>query len=399
MRLFGLNKDSVSDIRFYSLIGLLEKVSPFLIVSVGAIYLSNESIGEYTYFLIWISLIASIFTLESPRYLEHLQLSNRVAMGHQDVFMSTSMVYIFFSIISFLILPFYFSWSTVILLIIGSYLHVVKNFYFYVLRLLNDKHAYKRELANLLLFRLALFIGFVVVYRCDYSVTLVLIYVLPLGLVSLSYIIRNFNRLTARSLSLAWIKKSIGFTFNYLPFTLSGITQNQMDKIFIYNILSPSDLGIYAVLNSLAQPIKLASNSISVAVAPKILLGESISHKNDNRVLVTLMSVVSLAVLILALFIIYFFYEISVSGSWQILVLISLGLFFRGLRQVALPSIVRAGALRTFWIEFFTSAILGFSLAWLSMIFLNLGIYGAALTFAGSQILSYLVYLFYLKWR
>jgi len=156
MRLFGLNKNSISDIRFYSLIGILEKVSPFLIVAVGTIYLSNETIGEYSYFLIWISLFASLFTLESPRFLEYIQLSNRVASDHLDVFITTSFVYIIFSLISIFILPFYFSWKEISLLIIGTYFHVIKNFYFYLLRLLNDKHRYTQELIKLLLFRLTI---------------------------------------------------------------------------------------------------------------------------------------------------------------------------------------------------------------------------------------------------
>jgi len=399
MRLFGLNKNSISDIRFYSLIGILEKVSPFLIVAVGTIYLSNETIGEYSYFLIWISLFASLFTLESPRFLEYIQLSNRVASDHLDVFITTSFVYIIFSLISIFILPFYFSWKEISLLIIGTYFHVIKNFYFYLLRLLNDKHRYTQELIKLLLFRLTLFIALVVVYRCDNSTTLVLIYILPLGLVSLSYLVRNIKNINLKTISFVEIKRSILFTFNFLPFTLSGISQNQMDKFFIYNVLSPSDLGIYAVLNSLAQPIKLASNSLSIAVTPKILLGESISDKNDNVVLGILLSIVSVAVLCLALLMLFFFYEISIRDYWLILVLICIGLLFRGLKQVVLPSIVRSGILKSFWIEFFINVFFGLSLAWFSMIYLNLGMHGAALTFVLSQFLSYLIYFLYLKWR
>ena len=264
---------------------------------------------------------------------------------------------------------------------------------------MNDKHRYTQELIKLLLFRLTLFIALVVVYRCDNSTTLVLIYILPLGLVSLSYLVRNIKNINLKTISFVEIKRSILFTFNFLPFTLSGISQNQMDKFFIYNVLSPSDLGIYAVLNSLAQPIKLASNSLSIAVTPKILLGESISDKNDNVVLGILLSIVSVAVLCLALLMLFFFYEISIRDYWLILVLICIGLLFRGLKQVVLPSIVRSGILKSFWIEFFINVFFGLSLAWFSMIYLNLGMHGAALTFVLSQFLSYLIYFLYLKWR
>ena len=68
--------DFSKDLVFYTFFGVLEKITPFLIINLSALYFTPNIVGEYSYFLIIITLLSTVTSLELSRYVEVIYFNN-----------------------------------------------------------------------------------------------------------------------------------------------------------------------------------------------------------------------------------------------------------------------------------------------------------------------------------
>lgn len=93
------------------------------------------------------------------------------------------------------------------------------------------------------------------------------------------------------------ISRVLRFGIALLPFSLTGTLSTTLDKIFIVDLISVKDLGIYAVGYSLGSIIKIIESSINIAFTPWLY---SSLQKNELKNIVKMTYVIFLILLIAA---------------------------------------------------------------------------------------------------
>ena len=60
------------DLLFYSILGIIDKITPFLILNIAIFFFNDEEIGKYTLLLIVFTILLPILSIEINRYIESI---------------------------------------------------------------------------------------------------------------------------------------------------------------------------------------------------------------------------------------------------------------------------------------------------------------------------------------
>ncbi len=299
----------------YTIVGLFSPVITLLLLPV---YLKYFSTSEYIIIALtnsFIAVFSIFFNVKVDQALRTLFFYNTRETNQQEVLFKTLFT---FQLISFAIwlLLFYiigtplfavlfknpvpfFPYSFIIL---ATFLvNSLCNFYYIYLQ--NKLEAKKYSLLNvsntLLINGLQL--------CCIYVFKLEFVWFLLASLLSnciiLAYIYCTNVNLFKFHISISLLKESLKFSLPFIPFLVFYAIENQLDKFFIDQFLSPAVLAKYIVLLSISSIIALLLNNVDNAIRPELFAilssnepHEKVQHQFDFYMMI---GVVTLSFLVL----------------------------------------------------------------------------------------------------
>lgn len=385
------------DLVFYTFFGVLEKITPFLIINLSALFLTPDIVGEYSYFLIIVTLLSSITSLELHRYVEYIYFNN------SEYNKSKSKLIILVITLFLLFLPFAYvfllynlnlSFFYSFIIVIALPFIKLKEIQFAEWRCALKKRKIVFFSIFISILRLTLFFAFLLFGIIDNSIYLIWTFVFPLIIVTIVMYISEGRLNKIQFPDWRYVKRALQFSTPFVLYSFSGVLQNQIDKIFIYNYVSVDSLGIYSTLFSFAFIIKFISDSFSHAWVPHFLDKNSkvLTESNTTRYkikYIKVLVVVSSIVLVIVLVIIFLMYPSEYYKNSYLLIFIFAGYIFRGVKQIEIPYFVRENKTKVLTIEFFIVLSLSLLFSYFLIVLLNLGMFGASIVFLINQVLSF----------
>jgi O-antigen/teichoic acid export membrane protein len=392
------------DLVFYSALGVIDKITPFLILNIAVFFFKDSELGVYTLLLIIFTLILPLMSIEVNRFVESIYFNEKKHLYYQKRNELLGVLFILGITISPLIYIFisgyidsFFLFS---LMVISVFPFKIKEIFTTELRCGRDKKTITKISIITSLLRL---IGFILISINEETRTgfyLILTFLIPINIVGFYIFFNKKNNFAIKFSNCKNLKKILIFCLPFVPYTFSGVLQNQLDKIFLTNQTSLSMLGIYAILFSFGMPLKFLSNSFTQAWTPHFL--DNSKNYNFNS-LKRNYFILFLIFIIIYYFIVKFildkYYPIKVSEHHIILIPLFIGFYFRSIKQIEIPNFIKLNKTSKLLYEFFITLLCSVSFSYLFIMKFELGIVGASIVFSLNQLVSLLTLSIIRKWH
>jgi len=148
----------------------------------------------------------------------------------------------------------------------------------------------------------------------------------------------------------AYIRKAFKFGMPLIPHDLGGILINQVDRIFIVNMVSIADAGIYSVGFQIASVIEILASSFNQAYSPWLYRKLAENQESFKRTLVKYTYLYFVCIFIIAIlfsqvipWFLAFFVGAAFTGATKYIFWIALGFSFSGMYYMVASYIIFAG--------------------------------------------------------
>lgn len=392
------------DLIFYSLLGVVEKITPFLILNIAIFFFKDEEIGRYSLLLIIFTLLLPLLSFEVNRYVESIYFREKIEkyIQKRNELLGTILLLVFvLSPVLYFLFNGYFDITLLFFIMIFSvFPYKIKEIYTSELRCSREK---KKITEISILTSILRFTCFVLISLFEETRTgffLILTFLVPINIVGFYIFFDKNNLFRVLIPSLINFKCVMMFCLPFVPYAFSGILQNQLDKLFLTNQTTLSLLGIYSILFSFGMPLKFLSNSFAQAWTPHFL-------NNSNEFNFELLKKKYFLFFLLAIIIYYLiaililknFYPLKVSQHNFILIPLFFGFYFRSIKQIEIPNFVKSLKTSKLIYEFIITLISSIIFSYLFLIKFEMGIVGASIVFSINQFVSLVTLLIIRKWH
>jgi O-antigen/teichoic acid export membrane protein len=400
------NKTFLKSIGSYTLVNIINKGIPFLLLPLLTNYLSKEDYGIITniesLMVISVALIGVNFSASVTRQYvkKEVDIKSYVSTGFRIVLIS-------FSILSLLFIGFInviFEWTAIPKIVIYSIsiFALLDNLMEVVLalwRMEDQPFKYGALRIARTLIEVAITILLVVTYKYDwwgrfygiyiagiFGGSFALIYLLKKGFLS-----QHYNKL--------YKKHFINFGLPLIPHTISGVLIMYSDKLIITKYLGVGENGVYSVAFTIGMAISLLQNSFNQAWVPWLFKKLALNSTTEKIKLVKITYLYMIAMLFVAIGlwlvtpVIYLFLGKEFSEGMGVVAIIGLGFAFNGMYKMMVNYIFYAEKTQIISLITIFIAILNISL---SILFVKkygiLGTaYASAISFFVQFILTWLI--------
>jgi len=392
----------IKSVGSYTIVNIINKGIPFLLLPILTNYLSKEDYGILTniesLIVITVALIGINFSASVTRQYvkKEVDIKAYISTGFRIVLIS-------FSIISLLYIGFIniiFEWTAIPKIVIYSIsiFALLDNLMEVVLalwRMENQPFKYGALRIARTIIELAITILLVVIYKYDWWGRFYGIYVAGLlgGCFAIFYLLKN-GYLT-KTYQKLYKKHFINFGLPLIPHTISGVLIMYSDKLIITKYLGVGENGIYSVAFTLGMAISLLQNSFNQAWVPWMYKKLALNSITEKKKLVKITYVYMLGMLVLAFLlwlvtpIIYMFLGKDFSNGMGIVAIIGLGFAFNGMYKMMVNYIFYSEKTQIISLITIFIAIINISLS--IYLIKDYGIYGTAYASAISFFLQFVI--------
>lgn len=337
----------IKSIGSYTLVNIINKGIPFLLLPVLTNFLTTEDFGILTniesLIVITVALIGvNVASAVSRQYVKkEVDLKKYTSTAFRIVLISFSIIFILFSSFT----DFIYEWTAIpkVVLYAISIFALLDNLMEVVLAIwrMEDKPfkygAFRitRTLIELLI-TLALVLGL----KYNWEGRFYGLYLAGAlsGLFAFGYLLSN------KYLSQGYVKSYkvhfLKFGLPLIPHTISGVLIMYSDKLIITKYIGIGDNGIYSVAFTIGMAISLLQNSFNQAWVPWLFKKLALNVENEKKKLVRITYLYMLAMLMLAFVlwlitpVIYMFLGEDFSEGMSVVAIIGLGFAFNGMYKM-----------------------------------------------------------------
>ncbi len=170
------------------------------------------------------------------------------------------------------------------------------------------------------------------------------------GFAALGYYLLHRRGLIRYDLKPAYLRKAVRFGAPLIPHDLGGILINQVDRIFIANMVSIADAGIYSVGFQIASVIEIVASSFNQAYSPWLYRKLAENQESFKRTLVKYTYLYFVLIVLLAIlfsmvipWFLAFFIGAAFAEAIKYVFWIALGFSFSGMYYMVANYIIFAG--------------------------------------------------------
>lgn len=386
-----MNKNLAKDVIFYSIINLLEKVSPLIILQLSYFLFGTNITGRFSYAVSISAVLIPLLTFQINRYSELVYLSKKSGTYWRQ-YQSETFSFVFLLCSVFSLIFFNFLSIELVILILFIPFNLSRDIILGKLRLDRNKKAFTQLTLVTLILRGVVFL---ILFELGINNLMVLIFAvsLPSSLIVIHDFVTNKYILSFKKRIIN--KKVVLFCIPFIPYMLSGTIQNQLDKILIGNILNAEKLGIYSLLLSFATPMKFLSNSFVQAWAPNYYDNEVGTTKKFLWSYTWILISSGTVITGISFLIIKRLYDQEIQSILFLLPIFIIGYIFRALKQIYVPILIKHKKTVILYKEAIVTISSGSICGFLLVYYFNLDLFGAALTFLISQFSSFAIYINY----
>ena len=284
----NLSEDSKATI-WYTINNILQKISPWLIMVILTHNVSLTEYGVYSVFLSWQQIFEIIVTMRiySSGYIAGLIQKNE--QGEKS-YTSTiqSLCFVFILIWIFIFLIFY---SQIIQLTKLSYLLVILIFMSFFstvsYEIWNSRQRvhceYKKIIKGTFLFSFIGPVSSVLITFLDFKDVIIMVIgirVIIQLFMSVPFVLDNY------ACEIKWIesyaKEAVYYNLPLLPYYLSMILLNNLDKLMIQNLIGYEDAAIYSVARSASMMMFIVSGAFNLSMQTWLFKNLNDNNNNDN---------------------------------------------------------------------------------------------------------------------
>ncbi len=284
----NLSEDSKATI-WYTINNILQKISPWLIMVILTHNVSLTEYGVYSVFLSWQQIFEIIVTMRiySSGYIAGLIQKNE---QEEKSYTSTiqSLCFVFILIWIFIFLIFY---SQIIQLTKLSYLLVILIFMSFFstvsYEIWNSRQRvhceYKKIIKGTFLFSFIGPVSSVLITFLDFKDVIIMVIgirVIIQLFMSVPFVLDNY------ACEIKWIesyaKEAVYYNLPLLPYYLSMILLNNLDKLMIQNLIGYEDAAIYSVARSASMMMFIVSGAFNLSMQTWLFKNLNDNNNNDN---------------------------------------------------------------------------------------------------------------------
>lgn len=392
------------DLLFYSILGIIDKITPFLILNIAIFFFNDEEIGKYTLLLIVFTILLPILSIEINRYIESIYFKDIKLKYYQRRNELLGVLIILILSLSPLIYLVIKNYTDNIFLLVFMLISVfpfkIKEIYTSELRCSRNKKEITKISILTSVLRLISFILISINEETRSGFYLILTFLVPINIIGFYVFFSRKNSFKVLFPNLINLKRILIFCFPFVPYAFSGILQNQLDKIFLTGQTSLSLLGIYSTLFSFGMPLKFLSNSFAQAWTPHFLGNSNkINFESLKKKYFFFFFLIIIIYFFIVMIVLNIFYPLKISQQYLILIPLFLGFYFRSIKQIEIPNFIKLHKTSKLLYEFFITLVCSISFSYLFFIRFELGILGASIVFALNQFISLLTLSIIRKWH
>ena len=396
------NKNFLKSIGSYTLVNIINKGIPFLLLPLLTNFLTTEDYGIITniesLIVITVALIGINFSASVTRQYvkKEVDIKAYVSTGFRIVligFCFISLLFIgFVNIINeWTAIPNVVIYSISIFALLDNLMEVVLALW----RMEDKPFKYGALRIARTIIELGITVLLVVMYKYNWWGRFYGIYIAGFlgGLFALLYLLK-YGYLT-KSYKEKYKKHFLNFGLPLIPHTISGVLIMYSDKLIITKYLGVGENGVYSVAFTIGMAISLLQNSFNQAWVPWLFKKLALNSNTEKKKLVKITYIYMIGILFIAFILwlitplIYHFLGKDFSGGTGVVAIIGLGFAFNGMYKMMVNYIFYSE--RTFIISLITIGIAILNISLSIYLIQDYGILGTAYASAISFFVQFIV--------
>jgi O-antigen/teichoic acid export membrane protein len=392
----------IKSVGSYTLVNIINKGIPFLLLPVLTNYLSKEDYGIITniesLIVITTAFIGVNFSASVTRQFvkKDVNLKAYVSTGFRIVFISFCLL----TLIFFTFLDTIHNWTAIpkpiiLSITIFSLLDNMMEVILAIWRMENKPFKYGALRITRTIIEIGITLILVVVYHQNWFGRFFGIYLagILMGLIAIMLLYKNgfLNKKYNRTYKTHFLKYGLPL----IPHTISGVLIMYSDKLIITKYLGVGENGIYSVAFTIGMAISLLQNSFNQAWVPWMYKKLALNSDLEKKKLVKITYLYMLGMLLLAATlwlvtpIIYLFLGKDFTTGMGIVAIIGLGFAFNGMYKMMVNYIFYSEKTQIISLITIVIAIINITLS--IYLITDYGIYGAAYASAISFFLQFII--------